>query len=152
MGADTAHTPHVRKRPPRLKARRDFLRVAATRKKWVTPGFIIQMAPRDDRAGCEAVAGADDASETCLPRVGFTTSKKVGKAVIRNRARRRLRAVADEGLPAWADPSYDYVLIGRAEATVSLPFDQMLHDLRWALKRLGALRGRGGNGTKVDGP
>jgi ribonuclease P protein component len=150
MGADSAHTPQKPERPPRLKVRRDFLRVANTRKKWVTPGFIIQMAPRDDTKAAASHAVAE--AETRLPRVGFTTSKKVGNAVLRNRARRRLRAVADQGLPAWADPAYDYVLIGRVDATVSLPFDQMLHDLRWALKRLGALRGRSGNGTKVDGP
>lgn len=141
--------------PARLKTRRDFLRVAATRRKWVTPGFILQIAPNPaaapapaDGSASPAAAGSSD-SDTAGLRVGFTTSRKVGNAVKRNRARRRLRAVADQVMPQYAKPGYDYVLIGRADATVSLPFDQMLHDLRWALKRLGALRGSDGNGNKV---
>lgn len=134
-------------RPARLKARRDFLRVANARRKWVTPGFILQVAPTPPDA--VPTENADAAG----PRVGFTTSRKVGKAVERNRARRRLRAVADQALPTLAKPGLDFVFIGRAETTAALPFDQLLHDLRWALKRLGALRGRDdGNGTKVDGP
>lgn len=138
--------------PARLKTRRDFLRVAGTRRKWVTPGFILQIAPQP--AAPQEAAGSASArdSDTAGLRVGFTTSRKVGNAVKRNRARRRLRAVADQILPQYAQPGFDYVLIGRADATVSLPFDQMLHDLRWALKRLGALRGHDGNGNKVDAP
>ncbi|GAA0586608.1 ribonuclease P protein component [Caenispirillum bisanense] len=138
--------------PARLKTRRDFLRVAGTRRKWVTPGFILQIAPQP--AAPQEAAGPASArdSDTAGLRVGFTTSRKVGNAVKRNRARRRLRAVADQILPQYAQPGFDYVLIGRADATVSLPFDQMLHDLRWALKRLGALRGHDGNGNKVDAP
>lgn len=138
--------------PARLKTRRDFLRVAGTRRKWVTPGFILQIAPQP--AAPQEATGSASArvSDTAGLRVGFTTSRKVGNAVKRNRARRRLRAVADQILPQYAQTGYDYVLIGRADATVSLPFDQMLHDLRWALKRLGALRGHDGNGNKVDAP
>lgn len=139
--------------PARLKTRRDFLRVAGVRKKWVTPGFILQIAPipKTETAVAESLPPAvrRGDSDTAGLRVGFTTSRKVGNAVKRNRARRRLRAVADQILPQYAKPGYDYVLIGRADATVSLPFDQMLHDLRWALKRLGALRGPDGNGNEV---
>lgn len=136
-------------RPARLKARRDFLRVANARRKWVTPGFILQVAPTP----ADADAASGDATDLASPRVGFTTSRKVGNAVERNRARRRLRAVADQALPHLAKPGHDYVFIGRAGTTTQVPFDQLLHDLRWALKRLGALRGRDdGNGTKVDRP
>jgi ribonuclease P protein component len=72
-------------------------------------------------------------------RVGFTTSKKVGNAVARNRARRRLRAAVDEVFPALARPGLDYVVIGRQE-TVARPYSLLLQDLRTALKRVGGLR------------
>lgn len=74
-------------------------------------------------------------------RVGFTTSRKVGNAVARNRARRRLREVARIVLPADAAPGRDYVLIGRPETLVR-PFLELLADLRAALRRLGAERRR----------
>jgi len=73
-------------------------------------------------------------------RVGFTCSKKVGNAVARNRAKRRLRAVAREIVPARGQPGWDYVLIGRAGETGARPFDDLRRDLAFALDRL---RGRG---------
>ena len=74
-------------------------------------------------------------------RVGFTASRKVGNAVARNRARRRLREVAGRLLPAMAAPGRDYVLIGR-RATLERPFVLLLADLEAALRRLGVERGR----------
>lgn len=68
-------------------------------------------------------------------RVGFTASRKVGKAVVRNRARRRLKAVAREILPLFALPGHDYVLIARA-GTVDRPYPALIRDLKKALKRL----------------
>ena len=67
-------------------------------------------------------------------RVGFTVSKKVGNAVKRNRARRRLRAAAEEVLARFACPGYDFVIIGRA-VTVDLPYESLVKDLQTALKR-----------------
>ena len=72
-------------------------------------------------------------------RVGFTVSRKVGGAVVRNRVRRRLRAAVDAVMPAHAAPGNDYVVIGRA-ATVRRPFDALSADLETALKHLGAWR------------
>lgn len=69
-------------------------------------------------------------------RVGFTCSKKVGNAVARNRAKRRLRAIARTVLPAAGRAGWDYVLIGRAEATASRDFAQMQADLRRALAKV----------------
>lgn len=107
-----------------LKQRRDFL-AAARAKKQVTPGFILQARNRL----------ADDPADTAI-RVGFTASKKVGNAVARNRAKRRLRALAREILPKSGHPGWDYVLIARKEATASRPFAQIQQDLRQALTRL----------------
>lgn len=70
-------------------------------------------------------------------RVGFTVSRKVGNAVARNRARRRLRAAVDLVVPTYARVGYDFVVIGRA-TTLTRRFDSLVGDLRTALKKLDA--------------
>lgn len=69
-------------------------------------------------------------------RVGFTCSKKVGNAVARNRAKRRLREVARLELPVHGRPGWDYVLIGRRDVTAECPFEQLRADLVRALEKL----------------
>lgn len=88
------------------------------------PPFVLQGRDRGD--GDPAVG------------VGFTCSRKVGNAVARNRAKRRLRAAARAVLPAKARPGWDYALIGRAGATAARPFALLLDDLRAALDRVHA--------------
>ncbi|MEE2995777.1 MAG: ribonuclease P protein component [Pseudomonadota bacterium] len=113
----------------RLKSRRQFLRVAAAKRKWAAPGIVLQVAPQppEDRA----VSG--------MPRYGLTVSKRVGNAVVRNRARRRMRMVAEEILPYAASTGYDYVLIGRKD-TNSRDFKNLKKDLKTGLEKLGPLR------------
>jgi ribonuclease P protein component len=108
----------------RLKQRKDFLRTAKSGRHAVTPGLAMQ--------GFRREPGLTPSIE---PRLGFTTSKKVGNAVQRNRARRRLRALAQHGLYQHARPGFDYVLIGRT-ATVSRPFDELQKDLAQAIKAI----------------
>ncbi|MEM7170677.1 MAG: ribonuclease P protein component [Pseudomonadota bacterium] len=132
-------TPTIR----RLKTRQQFLKVAGTRQKWVSPGLILQYRRRPVPGGV-AIGGAStdvrlsepvgNASPTSSHiGLGFTVSRKVGNAVQRNRARRRLRAASAIVLPDGGCAGYDYVLIGRKE-TLTRDFSDLLEDLRTALK------------------
>jgi ribonuclease P protein component len=112
----------------RLKRRAEFLRVAAKGAKAPMPGLVLQALKRDD---------ANPA------RLGFTVTKKVGNAVVRNRTKRRLREAArlllrDQERDGAALTGVDLVLIGR-DGTRKRPFPALLDDLRRALKRTGAL-------------
>ncbi len=112
----------------RLKRRPEFLRVAATRRKWVAPGLIVQLR---QRPGGEA--------GTEWARVGFTVSRKVGNAVARNRVRRRLKAAAQNVMTEHARPGADFVIIGRRNS-LTRPFSALEGDLTTALKKLDAYR------------
>lgn len=109
-------------RPPRIKRRPDFLAAARARRS-ACPFFILQARRRTGPAGEDAPPA----------RVGFTASKKVGGAVARNRAKRRLRAVADLALPELGRAGWDYVLIARADATAAAPFERLLSEFRAAV-------------------
>ena len=71
-------------------------------------------------------------------RVGYTASKKVGNAVVRNRAKRRMRAAAMETLAQYGTAGLDYVLIGRARTTCTVKFEDLKFELIHAIKKLGA--------------
>jgi len=107
-----------------LRKRADFLR-AARAKRAPCPGFMLQARKRHP----------DEPSETPI-RVGYTCSKKVGNAVARNRAKRRLREIARAVLPTEGQAGWDYVLIGRAGATADMSFAQLQSDLSRALRKL----------------
>jgi ribonuclease P protein component len=108
---------------PTLKTRRQFLAVAGAKQRFVTPGLVLQVA-------------AEPRTDDGPVRVGYTASKKVGNAVARNRAKRRLRALANTILPLYDLDGRDVVLIARAE-TVTRPFTLLRKDLQRALGKLG---------------
>jgi len=126
----------------RLKRRADFLSVAAARRKWVAPGLIVQAHRRANTgliAAAEKGRGGSRPDRSSSARVGFTVSRKVGPAVARNRARRRLKAaLASLGTHCLAG-GVDVVVIGRVE-TLKRPFADLVGDLTQAFKRLGVWR------------
>ena len=87
------------------------------------PGFVLLMRHRGD------------GEETM--RIGYTVSKKVGNAVVRNRMKRRLRALAAELLPVSGVPGADHVLIGRNDG-VERDFALLVDELKRALTRAAA--------------
>ncbi|WP_434802213.1 ribonuclease P protein component [Paracoccus sediminicola] len=109
-----------------LRQRSDFLKAAKARRAG-TAGLLLQARRRAD----------DELTETPI-RVGFTCSKKIGNAVMRNRAKRRLRALAREVIPRLGRAGWDYVLVGRPDATVSRNFSDLRDDLVTAIRRIHA--------------
>ena len=117
----------------RLKKRADFLKAAR---------------------GVRRVEGAITL-ETCpssLPgiRVGFTASKKIGNAVARNRAKRRLRAAASALLPLLGREGHDYVLVARG-TTGARPYQDLLNDITTALKSAHKKLGQAELKAKLEG-
>lgn len=104
-----------------LTARSHFLEVQNSGKKWVSHGLILQVRDNQDQG----------------KRMGFTVSKRVDKsAVVRNRIKRRLRAVAADVLSGYAQSNVDYVLVGR-KLTETRPYEELCSDLKWCLRKMG---------------
>ena len=104
----------------RLTQRKDFLRLAHAQRVHST-SFVLQSHDRKDDAPM---------------RIGFTCSKKVGNAVARNKAKRRLREIARWTMPQEGQAGHDYVLIGRANVTATTNFSAMQAELSTALQKL----------------
>lgn len=105
-----------------MKTRADFLNAQQTGIRRSRPGL-----------GLEICLTPEAASRTKAARVGFTATRKIGNAVTRNRAKRRLRAAAAELLPLYGREGHDYVLIARNETTTR-PFSALLDDLANVLR------------------
>jgi ribonuclease P protein component len=103
-----------------IRKRAEFLAVAASGKRWVASGFILQIS--------------DPHPPTLTVRFGLTASKKIGNAVTRNRARRRLRALAAEIMPHAAS-IHDYVFVARL-TTPDCLYDSLRQDLIKGLQRM----------------
>jgi ribonuclease P protein component len=105
-----------------LKKRAEFLRVRDGRA-WRSKSLVLQARRRPD--GVLPTGG--------MTRFGFTATKRLGNAVIRNRARRRLKETVRLVAHALARPGYDYVVIAR-QGALTQPFELIEKDLRQALE------------------
>ena len=121
MGQRAEMPPAVSVRLEALAKRADFLRAAQARRQGMG-GFLLQARQR-----------REDEADAAVIRIGYTCSKKLGNAVARNRAKRRLREIARAVLPAHGRPGWDYVLVGRPNATATREFALLLADLEKAL-------------------
>ena len=101
----------------KLKSRNDFLRIRDYGLKSVSKGLILQAAPNNDYV---------------LKRFGFTASRKIGNAVTRNRAKRRLRALVQINYKEQFNNGMDYVLIARNE-TAKRDFHKLNQELLFAI-------------------
>ena len=106
----------------KLKKPKDFVRAAKSGISIPTRSIVIQAVLRPE----ETAQGA---------RIGYTTTKKIGKAVVRNRCRRRLRAAAALCFGKLALPNADYVLIARY-STAGVDFKELCRDLQYGVKKL----------------
>jgi ribonuclease P protein component len=108
----------------RLRKRPDFL-ACAKAPSCARGSVVVQARPRGDGQP--------------LVRAGFTATKRIGGAVERNRAKRRMREAARLLLPDHAVPGVDYVFIARGGVTTR-PWPRLLDDVKSALLRLAADR------------
>jgi ribonuclease P protein component len=107
----------------RLKTRAEFLHVKGGAR-FTAPSLVLQARRRDS-----------EAEERHLARFGFTATRSLGGAVVRNRARRRLKEAVRLAAPTHAVEGYDYVLIAR-EGTVQRRFTELIRDLERALAKV----------------
>ena len=120
----TAHTDKTPVEVVRLRVRPQFIYVRGGRSER-RKSLVVQARPRRGEApGSHAGAG-------------FTATKKIGNAVVRNRAKRRLREAARQLLPRLARPGWDYVFIARQE-TADIGWPRLLDDMESALLSLAA--------------
>lgn len=109
-----------------LRRRSEFLRVRGGGR-WASAAFVLEGKPRVEPS---LVTG---------PRFGFTVTKQIGNAVVRNRMRRRLREAVRLTAAVHARSDYDYVLIGRG-AALDRDFQELTRDLETALARVHAAK------------
>lgn len=109
-----------------IKTRRDFLAMNGSQRKHVASGFILVGRRRPD-----------DHPVTSISRIGYTVTKKMGNAVIRNRIKRRLREAARRMPPSLIEPCHDYIVISRPKA-LDCDFSKLVGELEIAFSRIHA--------------
>ena len=118
-----------------IPSRAGFVAARSKGKKALSRGLVIQASE----------------NEASYWRVGLTATKKIGNAVTRNRARRRMRALARSYLAPVAEPGTDYVLIARYD-TVTADWQDMAKGLQKAIRYLHRSLNQGGTKQTDQAP
>ena len=103
----------------------------------IRPDFLAAAKAPSCARGAVVLQARDRADDRLLVRIGFTATRKVGGAVVRNRAKRRMREAARVLAPLLCKPGFDYVFIARGGAPTR-PWARLLDDVKSALISLGA--------------
>ncbi len=101
-----------------IKKRIDFIKISKKGKKIFTKGFILQKYKRK----------IDDKIENNIVRIGFTVTKKIGNAVVRNKVKRRFRAITKELLNNYLKKNYDYIIIAKKNS-ITMDYKELKNDL-----------------------
>lgn len=109
--------------PSVLKKRKDFVRISRSGFYVATQSLVLQASRKPE------------GRKSIVQEIGYTTTKKIGKATIRNRCRRRLRAVAALFFYELSSPANDYVLIAR-NTTDAADFQTICRDFKYAMKKI----------------
>ena len=105
----------------KIKSRKDFIKIQKNGSKIISAGVVLQCL--------------NNLNQENPSRFGFTASKKVGGAVQRNKAKRRMRSLVFDVIENFKTKGWDYVLIARKE-TVHRKYQKLKNDLIWAIKNL----------------
>jgi ribonuclease P protein component len=110
----------------RLRNKREFQEVTSNKKKIVTQSFVIY---------CKN----NILNKNCNINIGFTVSGKIGNAVVRNKAKRRLKSAANHIIPTEGIPGTNYVIIAKNQIN-RISFESLENDLIYAIKKLSKSR------------
>ena len=116
-----------------LRKRSQFVRIAQNGRKFSSAGVILQMRKLDEDIDLQNQRGKK------IIEVGYTASQRVGGAVSRNKAKRRLRSVAAKVLLKHAKWNHGYVLVARP-STNEVDFYSLVEELEYCLKKLNVYR------------